>query len=118
MAGLSGVLVLYGGEHGSSDVLGRLHPPLKGLAVVNGAVSVPSRDAAGQDAVDVAAVELGEDPGERADFLQPPEKVETQLRLLDQGCGVVCHCEVLYDVDAEEPEAADSTAVSLIWIGA
>lgn len=47
-------------EHGSSEVLGHLHYPLKGLAVVNEEVSVPGRDPAGQDALDGAASQFGE----------------------------------------------------------
>lgn len=54
-----GVDVLCGGEHGSSDGLSRLQHPLKGLAVMNGAVSLP-----GQDTLDGVAVEFGEDRGE------------------------------------------------------
>lgn len=36
--------------------------PLKGFEVVNGAIFLTGRDAVGQDALDGAAIEFGEDP--------------------------------------------------------
>jgi hypothetical protein len=50
-------------EHGPSDVLGDLHNPLEGLAVVDGAIPEPGHDGTGQDALDGTAVVFGEDPG-------------------------------------------------------
>ena len=86
MAGVCGVLddaaglpqapfqvdVLDGWEHGPSDVLGRLHHPLMGFAVVDVAIPIPGSDANGQDTLDGAAVVFGEDPLWHAEFLQPP----------------------------------------------
>ena len=55
--------VLDGWEHGPSDVLGRLHRPLVGRVVVDGAIPVPGCDATGRDALNGAVVAFGEDPG-------------------------------------------------------
>ena len=51
---------------------GLLHHLLEGIAVVDGAIPSPGRDATGQDALDGAAVVFGEDPRRRDTFLQPP----------------------------------------------
>ena len=50
-------------KHSPSDVLGRLHHPLKGLAIVDGAIPVPGHDTTGQDALEGALVVFGENPG-------------------------------------------------------
>ena len=95
-------------EHGPSDVLGRLHHPLKGLADVDGAISLQGHDATGQDALDGAVVLFGVDPGWHAGFILSPYKVEALMRPLDKSGAVVVPCQVLGDVDAEELKAADS----------
>ena len=59
-----GIEVLDGGELGPSDVLGHTHH----LAVI-----VPSGDAASQDALNGAAVELFEDLRVHDKSFQPPE---------------------------------------------
>ena len=84
------VHVLNRWEHGTSDGQGRLHHLLKVLVVESGAVSIPGCDAAGQDALSGAAVEVGEYPGGNAKFLHLPLEVEELLLLLDQSDGVVC----------------------------
>lgn len=76
--------------------------------VESGAVSIPGCDAAGQDALNGAAVEVGEYPGGHAKFLHQPLEVEALLLRLDQSDGVVCPCQVLCDLDAEELEVTDS----------
>ena len=48
---------------GNTATLGRLHYLLEDLVFVDGAISVPGRDATGQDTLDGAAVVLGEYPG-------------------------------------------------------
>jgi hypothetical protein len=58
---LPGVKVLNGRQLGPSDALGRMHYPLKCLAVRGRAIAVPGSDATCQDALDVAAVEPFED---------------------------------------------------------
>ena len=54
--------VLDSRELGLSDVLGRSHNPLYRLVVGYRAVSILRGDAASQDALNGAAVELSEDP--------------------------------------------------------
>jgi hypothetical protein len=54
---------LGGSEHGPSDVLGCFYHLLEGLAFVDGAIPVPGRDATSQEALDVAVVVFGENPG-------------------------------------------------------
>lgn len=63
-----GVNVLYGWELGPSDRLGCLQHPLKGLAVGSGAVSVTGRDAACQNAINCAAVEVADCSGDMQNF--------------------------------------------------
>ena len=55
--------VLDGWEHGPGDVLGHLHHPLEGLAVIDRAIPIPGCAAKGQDALDCAVVVFGEDQG-------------------------------------------------------
>ncbi len=56
-----GVDVLEGGKLTSDDVLGRLDYFVQGFPVESGAVPVPGCDAASQDALQSATVELAED---------------------------------------------------------
>ncbi len=56
-----GVDILEGGKLTSDDVLGRLNYSLQGFPVESGAVPVPRGDAASQDALHSATVELSED---------------------------------------------------------
>ncbi len=56
-----GVDVLEGGKLTSDDVLGHLSYSLQGFPVESGAVPVPGGDAASQDALHSATVELSED---------------------------------------------------------
>ena len=68
-----GIEVQDGRELGPSDVLGRMHNPLKCLAVGGRAIAVPGGDATGQDALVGAAVEHFEDLGTHAKSFQSPE---------------------------------------------
>ncbi len=52
-----GVDILEGGKLTSNNVAGSSHDPLQSPAVASGAVSKPSGDAAGQDALHSAGVE-------------------------------------------------------------
>ncbi len=56
-----GVDVLEGEKLTSNNVAGSSHDPLQGFVVASGAVSKPGGDAAGQDALHRAGVELSED---------------------------------------------------------
>ena len=55
--------VLDGWQHGPRGVLGCLHHQLMHLAVVDGASSVPVRDATSQDTLNATMAVFGEDPG-------------------------------------------------------
>ena len=72
---LPGIEVLDGRELGPSDVLGCRHYWAVRICSAVGfqAVAIPSGDAASQDGLDVAAVELFEDPRAHAKSFQPPE---------------------------------------------
>ncbi len=56
-----GVNVLVGGKLTSDDLLGRLNYSMQGFPVECGIVPVPGSDAASQDALHSATVELSED---------------------------------------------------------
>ncbi len=56
-----GVDVLEGGKLTSHDVLGLLNYSMQGFPVKSGAVPVPGSDAASQDALHSATVELSKD---------------------------------------------------------
>ncbi len=58
---LLGVDVLEGGKLTSDDVLGRLNYSLQGFPVESVAVPIPGSDAASQDALHSASVELSEE---------------------------------------------------------
>ncbi len=53
-----GVDVLEGGKLTSNDVLGRLNYSMQGFSVESNAVPIPGSDAASQDALHSATVEL------------------------------------------------------------
>ena len=53
-----------------SDALCRSHHPLENFAVEGGAVAVPGCDTARQDALDCASVQVCQDFGGQANFLQ------------------------------------------------
>ena len=74
--------VLNGWGHSPSDVLGRPHHSLKGLAVMYSAISIPGHDATDLDALDGAVVVFGEDLGWQAYNCGVISK-------LDDGVGVV-----------------------------
>jgi hypothetical protein len=106
-----------GGNIAPSDVLGRLHHPVEGLAVVEGAIPVPGPDSTGQDALDGSAVVFGVDPGCNDTVLQPPLEVETLFCPLHKTGGG-CPCQVLRDLDTEKLNMYDSLLqVPLMWIG-
>ncbi len=54
---------LEGGKLTSKNVVGSSHDPLQSFAVASGAVSKPGGDAAGQDALHSAGVEVSEEAG-------------------------------------------------------
>ncbi len=58
-----GIDFLEGGKLTSNNVAGILHHPLQSFAVAGGAVSKPGSDAAGQDALQSAGIEISEDAG-------------------------------------------------------
>lgn len=60
--------------------------------------AIPHGDAAGQDALNDAAVEVAEDLRRHARFPQPTQEVQPLLRPLNQLCGVEWPGEVLTDV--------------------
>ncbi len=76
-----GVDVLDGGKLTSDDVLGRLNYSREGFPVESGEVPIPGSDAASQDALHIATVELSEDFGAQTEFLQSPEEEETLVGL-------------------------------------
>ncbi len=76
-----GIDVLEGGKLTSDDVQGRLNYSLQGFPVESGAVPVPGGDAASQDALHSATVELSEDFGAQAKFPQSPEEEEMPVGL-------------------------------------
>ncbi len=71
------------------------YDPLQSFAVASVVVSKPGGDAAGQDALHSAGVELSEDAGAHSKLPQP-----------SQHCICVSRpCEILSDVNAEELKA-------------
>ncbi len=94
-----GVDVLEGGKLTSNNVAGSSHDPLQSFAVASGAVSKP----AAQDVLYSAGVEGSEDTGARSKLPQPSQEEEALMYLL-QHCNCVSRpCEILSDVNAEEP---------------
>ncbi len=85
--------VLEGGKLTSNNVAGS-------------AVSKPSGDTAGQDALHSAGVEGPEDSGARSKLPQPSQEEETLMCLLQHCICVSRPCEILCDVNAEELKAA------------
>ncbi len=83
---------------------GSSHDPLQSPAVASGAVSKPSGDAAGQDALHSAGVEGPEDSGARSKL--PSQEEETLMCLLQHCICVSRPCEILCDVNAEKLKAA------------
>lgn len=57
--------------------------------------------AAGQKALNSAAVEVAEDLRLRTELPQSPQEVQPLLSLLDQLCGLQCPSEVLADVNTQ-----------------
>ncbi len=66
---------------GGRGKLSRLNYSLQGFPVESGAVPVPGGDAASQDALHGATVELSEDFWALTEFLQSPEEEETLVGL-------------------------------------
>ncbi len=96
-----GVDVREGGKLTSNNVAGSSHDPLQSLAVANGAVSKPSGDASGQDALHSAGAEGSEDTGARSKLPQPSQEEEALICLLQHCICVIRPCEILGDVNAE-----------------
>ncbi len=78
---LLGVDVLEGGKLTSDDVLGCLNYSLQGFPVESGAVPIPGSDAASQDALHSASVELSEEFWAQTEFLQSPVEEEMLVGL-------------------------------------
>ena len=75
--------------------------------IKGGAFAIPSGDAASQDALKGAAVELLGDLRAHAKSFQPPEGEEALLCHLHNSAGVRGPWYVLSDVDAKEFESLD-----------
>ncbi|XP_051558545.1 uncharacterized protein LOC127443737 [Myxocyprinus asiaticus] len=102
------IYFLEGGKLTSDDVSGSSHHPLQCFAVVGGAIAVPGRDAASQDALYSAGVEPCEDVAVHSKLPQPSQEEEALMSLLHNDFSVDGPCEFLSDVDTQELEAADS----------
>ena len=93
--------VLDGTDLGPCDVpFCPLHP------LVRFVFPIPSSDAASQDALDGAAVDLFEDPRAHDKTFRPPEAEEALPCPLHNCVGVCGPCYFLSDVDTEELEVA------------
>ena len=97
----------------SGDDLCRLYHSLQWFAAVSRTVLAPDWDAARQRALDGSPVEVCEDAGVRAKYPCSPKKKEQLSSFLDRGVCLKCPGEALYDVHAEEPEAADPLNFSI-----
>ena len=69
-----GVEVLRGWQPCPSNVLSRIHRPLWSLTVQGGAAAIPGRDAASQDTLYGAPVEIAENPGIHVEPPQPAKE--------------------------------------------
>ena len=92
----------------TGDVLSRLHHPLESVTVQGGVAAIPGSDAASQDTLYSAPVEIAVNPGIHVEPLQPAEEEEPLSGHLPDGVCVVSPGQVIADVNPEEPEAADS----------
>ncbi len=81
------------------------YDPLQSFAVASVVVSKPGGDAAGQDALHSAGVELSEDAGAHSKLPQPSPEEEALVCLLQHCICVSRPCEILSDVNAEELKA-------------
>ncbi len=107
-AGETGAVdVLEGGERDTNDLLSCSHYPL-GLAAGRVAGAIPHSDAASQDALDGASVEIAHDGVRVSGSSEFAEEVEALLCFLGQCCSVVSPGEVLCDVHTQELGAARS----------
>ena len=103
----SGVVnALQRGQWSSGDLLCCLYHSLQASAVQGRSAAAPDGDTTGQDALNIAAVEVAEDLRGHAKVPQPPQKIQPLLGLLYQLCGVECPRDVLTDVVAHLFEAA------------
>ncbi len=81
-----GVDVLEGGKLTSNDVLGRLNYSLQGFPVESDAVLVPGGDAASQDALHSATVELSKNVELRPNFFSRLRKKRRWWAFLTTVC--------------------------------
>lgn len=58
----------------ASDAFGCLHHPLEGLAISNAAAAVPGGNAAREDALEGAPIEVSESFDRHAKLLESPEE--------------------------------------------
>ncbi len=92
------VEVLHGWQLCPGDVLCSFHHPLYSLMVEVGATAVPGGDAASQDTLYSAPVEVAEYPGVHVEPPQPTEEEEPLSGCLCDGVCVVRHTEVEMEV--------------------
>lgn len=96
-----GVKLLQAGQLAPGDVLGRAHHPFQRLTVHVGAAAVPGGEAACQEALNGALVEVPEDLWFQSESLESPQSVQSLLGLPDYSDGVGGPCQVLIDVDTQ-----------------
>ena len=87
--------------YGPQRMLKKFKWPLRGKRFPTPAVE-------GQDPLYGAPVEVAEYPGVHIEPPQPAEEEELLSSFFGDGGGVKSPCQVLSDVDSEEPETADS----------
>ncbi len=100
--------VLLGQQLHPGYVLSSFPYPLQTLTFEGGATAIPGGDAASQDTLYGAPVEVAVYPDVHVDPFQPSEEDEPLSCCLCDGVGVVSTGQVLADMNPEEPEAADS----------
>lgn len=91
----SAVNVLEGRQRAPCNALGGLHHPLESYVVEGGAIAVLGGDAAQQNALNGASVEVCEGPGGHVEFLHPSSASLRQC--LYQGVGVLGPFQVISD---------------------
>ena len=84
---------------------------MKSFPVLSHTAVIPGGDAPGEHRLDCGGVESPLQGCGDFKFPQPSKGIQPLPRLLHQGGDVGGPCQVLRDVDAEVPVAADSTLV-------
>ena len=91
-----GVEILHAGQLTPGDLLSSADNPPQRLAVSVRATAVPGCEAAGQEALYCASVEVPDGVGSQAEFLQAPKPVQALLGLFDDCSGVAVPGQVLF----------------------